>query len=48
MKFGKYGSEQNVTCAVISSSYGRLLPWVTEMRYLDVFFLQIQGPLNVR
>jgi len=37
-----------VTCAVINSSNGRLLPWVTEMRYLGVFFLQIQGPLNAR
>jgi len=32
------GPRCDVTCAVISSSNGRLLPWVTEMRYLGVFF----------
>jgi len=35
----RVGPRCDVTCAVISS-----LPWVTEMRYLGVFFLQIQGP----
>ena len=33
----RVGPGCDVTCAVISSSNGCLLPWVTEMRYLGVF-----------
>ena len=34
----RVGPRCHVTCAVISSSNGRLLPWLTEMRYHGVFF----------
>ena len=34
----RVGPRCDVTCAVISGSNGRLLPWVTEMRYVGVFF----------
>ena len=34
----RVGPHCDVTCAGISSSNGRLLPWVTEMRYLGVIF----------
>jgi len=37
----RVGPRCHVTCAVFSSSNGRLLPWVTEMRYLGVYFLQV-------
>ena len=35
----RVGPRCDVTCAVISSSNGRSLPWVTEMRYLGVYFI---------
>jgi len=40
----RVGPRCDVTCAVISSSNGRLLPWVTEMRGTLVCFYEFKDP----
>jgi len=34
------GSRSNITCAAISMSTGAIIPWMDEIRYLDVFIVR--------
>ena len=36
----RVGPRNNIACATITSLSGRDLPWVAEMRYLGVYFMQ--------